>query len=282
MIAFRSAQQWLLCAAAAAAVGACGPTVSVMRHGAAKAPRPEDCAMRFDTGLDPQTVTLRYQLVGQVVVSGGEPGSAKVRGLVRAEACRLGGQLVVPGAALGSAGSNTEVYLVLGRQRSKEWTIGEALQADSAGVLTVAKRAREERANIVAVFDVADRAGLLSAAQREQLSEYLAGRLAQQPGYRVAPRDRVRQQLVAQRKASHRACYETSCQIEIGRAIAAQKSLATQLLQLGNGCALSASLYDLRTETTEQAATVRCECAPGQQLFACVDRLLDKLAGNRP
>lgn len=278
MIASTPSQRWLLCALSLLAAAGCGPTVHVMRHGAVKPPRAADCALRFDTGLDPQTVTLRYQLVGQVVVSGGEPGSAKVRGLVRAEACRLGGQLVVPGAALGSAGSNTEVYLVLGPPRHKEWTIGEALQADSAGVLTVAKRAREESANIVAVFDVADRGELLSAAQRAQLSEYLAGRLAQQPGFRVAPRDRVREQIVALRKASHRACYETACQIEIGRAIAAQKSLSTQLLQLGSGCALSASLYDLRTETSELAATVRCDCAPGQQLFACVDLLIGKLA----
>jgi hypothetical protein len=258
----------------------CGPTVQVLRHGAAYAPRAERCAMRFDAELDPQTVSLRYELIGQIVVSGAEPGTPQVRELVRRAACRLGGKLVIPGAALGSAGANAEVYLVLGRPRSKAWTIGEALQADSAGVLAVAKGAREEQANAIAVFDVADRTGVLSAAQREQLSEYLASRLAQQPGYGVAPRGRVRAQLTAQRKASYRDCYDASCQIEIGRALAAQKSLSTQLLQIGTGCALAANLYDLRTETTEQAATVSCRCAAGPQLFGCVDLLVHKLVGH--
>ncbi len=271
----------LATASLALATAGCGPSVYVMRHGAVQPPRAgadsQACKMRFASDLDPQTVTLRYQLIGQVVITGGEPGSAKVRELVRARACQLGGRFVVPGAALGSAGGNTETYLVLGKPRDQALTIGEAMRAGAAGPLIIARSTRQRKV-VVAVFDIEDRTERLTSDERDQLSEYLATRIAQQPGLRVAPRDRLRARLGGQRKQSYRACYTASCQIEIGKVLAAQKSLSTHLLKLGDGCAIAASLYDLQTETSERAATVPCSCKPGKGLLAAVDTLVARLA----
>ena len=51
-------------ATVALATAGCGPSVHVMRHGTIQPPRADDCEVRFATELDPQTVTLRYQLAG--------------------------------------------------------------------------------------------------------------------------------------------------------------------------------------------------------------------------
>jgi hypothetical protein len=118
---------------------------------------------------------------------------------------------------------------------------------------------------IVALFDLRDAAGELSAQSVEQLTEYLAARLAAS-GFRVIPRDQLRARLVQEKTKSYRACFDQSCQIELGRALAAQKSVACKLLRLQGQCALTALIFDLRSEATERAATVETGCADAQLL----------------
>ena len=102
-----------------------------------------------------------------------------------------------------------------------------------------------------------------------QLTEFLAAKLTEVAGYRVVPRKTLRERLADTKKEGLSRCYDEACQIELGKAVAAQKSLATKLLQVGGSCAISATLYDLKTETTEKATSVRTDCS--------VDRLMDGL-----
>ena len=51
---------------------------------------------------------------------------------------------------------------------------------------------------------------------------------------------------------SHQDCYDQSCQIELGKAVAAHKSLSSRLVKIGDSCSLQSQIYDLRTETTER------------------------------
>ena len=113
---------------------------------------------------------------------------------------------------------------------------------------------------IVAVFEVEDGSGKLSAQVLGQLTDYFAAKLTEVAGYRVIPRRLIRARLVENKAEGYKQCYDEACQIELGRALSAQKSLATKLIQVGSSCALSATLYDLKTETTEKATSVRTNC----------------------
>lgn len=131
---------------------------------------------------------------------------------------------------------------------------------------------------VIAVFDVSDPSGILKGPTLEALSEYLAAQLTATAGAKVVPRAQLRQRLVKERKKSYKRCFDESCQIEMGKAVAAQKSLATKILRVGKSCAIAASLYDLRSETTEGAATVDTSCQE-DALLAGVKALVRKLAG---
>jgi hypothetical protein len=124
---------------------------------------------------------------------------------------------------------------------------------------------------IVAVFNVQDASKKLEADLLDQLTEYLATQLAATSRYRIVPRDRIREQLVGERRKSYRVCYDQACQIELGKAVAAQKSLSTRLLRVGERCAVTAALFDLKTETTEAAASVDTTCSTEALLGAMRD-----------
>jgi len=78
--------------------------------------------------------------------------------------------------------------------------------------------------------------------------------------YGIADETQLRSRLQGEKVGSYRQCYDQSCQIELGKAIAAQKTLASKLLKVGETCAITATLYDLKTETAERGASVRVAC----------------------
>ncbi len=125
---------------------------------------------------------------------------------------------------------------------------------------------------IVAVFDVQDLSRKFKKATLQQLTEYLSARLTQVTRYRVVPRDQLRARLFSEKKGTYRECYEESCQIELGKALAAQKSLSTKILKVGRRCAISSILFDFKTETAEQSALVRTDCDE-DSLMDCMDRV---------
>jgi hypothetical protein len=125
---------------------------------------------------------------------------------------------------------------------------------------------------IVAVFDVQDLSRKFNQQTLRQLTEYLSARLTQVTLYRVVPRDQLRARLFEGKKGTYRECYEESCQIELGKALAAQKSLSTKILKVGKRCAISSILYDFKTETAETSALVRTDCDE-DSLMDCMDRV---------
>jgi len=64
--------------------------------------------------------------------------------------------------------------------------------------------------------------------------------------YEVVLRYRIKMRLVAQNRKSYKACFDQTCQIEIGKEMAAQKSLSMVIMKLGSRCMVTAVLYDLR------------------------------------
>jgi hypothetical protein len=129
---------------------------------------------------------------------------------------------------------------------------------------------------VLAVFDIVDGSHSLDPGTLDQLTDYLATRVAEVLGYRVLPREQIRARLTEGKEASYKTCVDQSCQIELGKALAAQKSLATKILRVGSTCAMTGTLYDLRTETTAAAASAKTNCS-SDALISGIDQLIASL-----
>jgi hypothetical protein len=112
-----------------------------------------------------------------------------------------------------------------------------------------------------------DKSTRLNTDTVENLTQFLSAQLAE-GGFQVVPRDQIRHRLLSEKKESYRSCYDQSCQIELGRELAAQKTLSTTILPIGDTCQVTAVLYDLKKATTEQAATASATCDENAMLKA--------------
>ncbi|MBI4814609.1 MAG: hypothetical protein HY791_00015 [Deltaproteobacteria bacterium] len=151
----------------------------------------------------------------------------------------------------------------------------------SVPATTVRPAQKPRHPDIVAIFDIEDLSKRFGSEICTQLTEYLTTRASRELGWRVIPRSLVRESLRDQKSDSYRPCYDESCQIELGKALAAQKTLATKVIQIGTTCALIATVYDLKTEASEQTASVRSECE-SDALVSAVDALIADLEPHSP
>lgn len=133
-----------------------------------------------------------------------------------------------------------------------------------ASLASLQAEASAEDSQIVAVFDMQAKGVDLGQDAVVRLSDYVASLIAGTGGYRVVPRDQIHAQLAQKKAESYDVCFDEACQVEIGRELAAQKSLAVLLIKLGSGCAVSLTLYDLRTAATERASTTEGGCSEDQ------------------
>jgi hypothetical protein len=129
---------------------------------------------------------------------------------------------------------------------------------------------------VVVVFDVEDARGRGRKTVAGQLADYLSVRLSAALGFRAVPRDQVRAELAREKTKGYAACFDERCQVELGKALAAEKSVSTKVLRVGKTCAMTTSVYDLRTETTERAASVKTACSE-DALMGAVDALVESL-----
>ena len=132
---------------------------------------------------------------------------------------------------------------------------------------------------IVAVFPVQDRRGVLSGEQAAQLTDYFGVKIAEGGVFLVVPRTDLEAALREQKKASYGECVDESCQIEIGKELAAQKVLHTMIVALGDRCAVTATLYDLRLSATEQAASHKGGC-DANALVESLEEVARRLTGG--
>lgn len=111
---------------------------------------------------------------------------------------------------------------------------------------------------VIAVFDIEAKDTSLSVKTLSSLTDYLTASLA--ASYRVVPRAEVKARLREGQKESFNACVDESCQIAIGKELAAQKSLQTKIARIGKTCITSSVLYDLTRGTSETSATAEGPC----------------------
>lgn len=136
----------------------------------------------------------------------------------------------------------------------------------------------EDPTPIVAVFELQDQGNKMSGAQRDQLTDYL-GSLLTQNGFAVVPRAQLKERLRDQKQGSYKACFDEGCQIELGRELAAQKSLASQVLRFGKSCKVTVNLYDLKRATSERAGTHSGGCAP-EDIVSSLERAVENMLGG--
>lgn len=139
---------------------------------------------------------------------------------------------------------------------------------------------RPARAAIVAVFDIEDSSKKWDAALLDQLTDYLASKVAQSSRFKVVPRSQIRARLTREKTKAYKSCYDEACQIELGKALSAQKTISTKIIKVGSRCALIANLYDLRTETAERASSVETNCST-DLLMTAAARLAQQLAAQK-
>jgi hypothetical protein len=132
---------------------------------------------------------------------------------------------------------------------------------------------------VVAVFDAESKGVSLPPDVLSRLSDYVASRLASTSIYAIVPQADVRNRIQQAKAESYKDCYDQACQIEIGKELAAQKTLSTSLLKLGSSCVASLTLFDLRTAATEKAVTSEGGCAE-DEIIGSLKNALAQLSGR--
>lgn len=110
------------------------------------------------------------------------------------------------------------------------------------------------------MFDVEDHTRSLLEGEREHLSGYLAVALLEHGQVRLVPRSSIRAKLRDRKGRSYRNCCDETCQIELGKALAAQRAVQVAIFPGGEGCELGLTVYDLASETAMWGASVGSAC----------------------
>lgn len=155
----------------------------------------------------------------------------------------------------------------MGSRRSH--VLAQALLLGAYGLASLAHAQADKP--IVAVFAIEGRDTRLPPRSLAALTEYLSTRLSSSGAFAVIPTDEVKRRLDEQKSASYKACYDQSCQIEIGKELAAQHSVSTQVARLGGRCVVSSKLFDLKRGTADRAAVSECDCSEAGMMTALQD-----------
>jgi hypothetical protein len=130
---------------------------------------------------------------------------------------------------------------------------------------------------IIAVFDIEDRKSGLNADEIMALGDYQASKLGEGGCYRIVPRGKIHERLREQKAESHKTCYDQSCQIELGRELAAQFTVSTSISRLGNTCIVTAAIFDLKKAATLKTASAKAACQ-AEGMLAALDTIVAKLS----
>ncbi|MCK6549666.1 VWA domain-containing protein, partial [Myxococcota bacterium] len=136
------------------------------------------------------------------------------------------------------------------------------------------------RVGAIAVFGIEDVSNTFGADVVTQLTDYLAVKVTEVLRQPVVARDALREQLVAEKSKGYRDCADQRCQIALGRALSASRSLSTKLLRVGSTCAITLAMWDLETELAEHATSMRTECGE-QAILSAIDRVVAQLGVPR-
>ena len=145
-----------------------------------------------------------------------------------------------------------------------------------AWTLVAPSHARAGQRQVVAVFDIQTKFTKLSRAKRNALTDVLAGEMALGGVFQVMPPGDVKRILLDQSRVSFKACYDEKCQIQLGRELPANKLLTCTVVRIGRTCRVSASLYDLKRQTTDTSERETAGCGE-QALVSSIEKVTTRL-----
>ncbi|HOX44462.1 MAG TPA: formylglycine-generating enzyme family protein [Myxococcota bacterium] len=131
---------------------------------------------------------------------------------------------------------------------------------------------------IVAVFDLEVKGAKLDGGTVDRLTDYLSTLLGTR-GFQIVPRSQLKERLVEAKKGSYKECFDQTCQIEVGKELAAQKSLASQVLKIGSQCKITLNLYDLRRAASEASGAASGGCDE-DKVVASLEQALEGMLGR--
>ncbi|MEL7369395.1 MAG: DUF2380 domain-containing protein [Myxococcota bacterium] len=132
---------------------------------------------------------------------------------------------------------------------------------------------------VIAVFTLKSEGTSFKPSEIESVSEYVSTQLAASGRFQVVPRDEVKKAIVGQKKASYEACYDESCQIEVGKELAAEKVVVGSISKFGAVCLVNLRIFDLAKSAAAMAGTARGACA-AEAVLASVDEAVERLIGG--
>jgi hypothetical protein len=142
-----------------------------------------------------------------------------------------------------------------------------------------AKPAPPAKLPIVAVFAMQSHGGAhLAPATLEGLTDQLTVALVESGVVEVIPGFKVKQQVTQRLRAGNR-CEDEACYFEVGKALGAQKIIATKVGTVGRSCGVTGTLYDLSRSATEAGAHEVGPCRV-EALSALVKRVAARLTGG--
>ena len=197
---------------------------------------------------------------------------------------------VLAGLSRAAAGSSHRVRRAARKALEQLRVAAAASNCDrGAAAVRPGERTRPSRAPtpktrpapVLAVFDIQDSGAVFTPQERDGMTDYLAAQLAASGRFQIVPRGRLRARLASEKSGTFRDCYDERCQIELGKALAAQETLATRLLRVGpRRCTLTSMIYDLRRETSARAASAEQGCSK-QEILVGLRTLAQRLAASR-
>jgi len=135
---------------------------------------------------------------------------------------------------------------------------GETKVVSSTNSQKTVRCGPDKQKKIVAVMEIVDDAGSMSVKDLSNATNILRGRLAATNCFVVIDKTRQEERLsriMMEGKLSSRdACIDESCQIPLGRALAADSILRATVACLGEHCELSVELVDLEKEAAVTGA----------------------------
>ncbi len=138
-----------------------------------------------------------------------------------------------------------------------------------------------DRTPIVAVFDMEATRVKITRQELRDLSDHLATLLTSTGRYQVVPRSELRARLQQQKVESYKECVDQSCQVELGRELAAEKTLSSKVVRLGKKCTIHLNLFDLRKAAAEKGASERGACDV-DSIVVSLEKAAAKLVGSAP
>jgi len=143
-------------------------------------------------------------------------------------------------------------------------------------------RAQQKKPSpVVAVFEIENRGSPLTGDELIALTEYLGTKLGERGRFQIIPRQEIKKRLVQQKQDSFKQCYDQSCQIEVGRELAAQFTVSTSISKVGRTCIVTSALFDLRKAATTTTASAKGPCT-ADDLLVAMDKIAAKLEGEKP